>query len=85
MIGNIITDVAEMFRTARRMGTSVDEPEGSSCITISDTLAKQLTEKLESYNAQCNQCDDCSDRLDLFMYEKNGYSFCPHCGRQLSE
>ncbi len=44
-----LAELAEEFDTGMaRMGTETDEPEGSRYITMSDTCAKQIAEKLRT-------------------------------------
>lgn len=42
-----ISELIKVFDTATRVGSDIDEPEGCRNILISDTLAKQLSEKLK--------------------------------------
>jgi DNA-directed RNA polymerase subunit M/transcription elongation factor TFIIS len=43
-----ISELANVLRSAPRTGSDVDDPEGTRNITISDTLAKELADKLEN-------------------------------------
>lgn len=41
-----IIELAKKLRAAERMGSSTDDPQGSRFIQLSDTLTKEITDKL---------------------------------------
>jgi hypothetical protein len=50
-----VEEVAEIIRSATRIGPALDTPEGSRYIIISDTLAGQMVESLDAINANFKQ------------------------------
>ena len=42
-----IIELIKIFRETKRIGSDIDIPEGARCISISDTLAKNIAERLE--------------------------------------
>lgn len=45
---NIVQELIDLFETAPRSGASKDEPEGVRYIQISDTLARDLLQRLKN-------------------------------------
>ena len=46
---NYLLELADILDNAYREGTSIDSPEGCRYIKISDTLARQISERLREY------------------------------------
>jgi Fic family protein len=44
-----VNDITNILKTAPRTGAQKDDPEGARFITISETLAEQMAQELESW------------------------------------
>lgn len=70
----VIRDVINVLRSASRLGSDKDDPEGVRYIQISDTLANQLADSLEAHlnmedisGVRCPVCGvDMTDRMEKF-------------------
>jgi len=45
-----LTEIIEGLENADRIGSEVDRPEGSRCIQISDTLAREIIATLKKHS-----------------------------------
>lgn len=59
-----ICEIISMLRTAPRIGSDTDFPEGSRVIQISDTLANEISTYLENKHTMKIKsfCDVCNDK-----------------------